>query len=153
MATAIRFTKPEREWLREWVTANLEAESQAIHVRGIKLGQSVLDKLIESERPKESRGAGLAVTDALDAFKSALGDRLVVPPTPGKPWWAMMGNGLKKYGLTRQQCVTIAKTAGAKWRSGFIKAESLVRQATVLLAEAQIELPVVNGGPAEMDDA
>lgn len=146
MAAAIRFTKAEIAAIKhafdECVTCPKGVPRSAF--------DSALAKIEASERPKETRGAGLAVTDALDAFKSALGDRLVVPPTPGKPWWAMMGNGLKKYGLSRQQCATVAKVAGAKWR-GFIKAESLVRQASVLLAESQLELPET-GGPTEMDD-
>lgn len=147
MASGIRFTKSERAAIRhafdECVTLPKSLKREAF--------DSVLAKLEESERPKDSRGAGLAVTVALDAFKAVLGDRLVVPPTPGAPWWAQMGKGLKKFGLSKQQCTTIAKTAAAEWR-GPIKALSLVNQADVLLHNSQLELPVKRSGPAEMED-
>lgn len=146
MAITIRLSKPETALLNRALSAFEPQDSKEN-----KTYESILTKIQVAELGKPTRGAGLAVPVALDAFKEALGNRLVVPPTPGASWWAMMGAGIKRYGLSRQQCVTIAKTAGAKWR-GFIKAESLVRQATVLLAESQLELPATQGGPAEMDD-
>ena len=105
----------------------------------LKLADSVLDKLAKSELGPVKR-AGISVAAALEAFRQAEGSRIVVPPTPGPGWYAQLQKRLTDTGITAADCATIAKVAAAKWH-GYIKAESLIRQAEALLQEAQLPLP------------
>lgn len=134
MARAVRFTKPEREILLyaidELVTLpagkGANAKRKALDSAKTKIEAS---ELLSSKR---EGGAPLSVGKAIDAFREVLGDRLVVPPTPGKLFWITMSRGLGVLGADEEQCRRIATVGGDQWQ-GHIKAESLVRQGAVLL--------------------
>lgn len=94
---------------------------------------SLLTKLDKAELMSGVK-RGLSPQDAVEAFKEVLGTRLVAPLGSV---WGEIGGRIRRLGLSRMQCVTIAKVAKDQWRPGPIKAESLVRQAEVLLSGAQ----------------
>lgn len=96
--------------------------------------ESLLLKLEKAEMLAGSKVRGLSPQVAAEAFKEVLGNRLVLPPSGAGGAWGAMAARIKALGLSRSDCVRIAKTAVAEWRPGPIRAESLVRQADVLLA-------------------
>ncbi len=108
----------------------------------------VIEKIEGSMKPKKA--VGLSPVTAVEAFKEVLGNRLLAPLASANGVWGSMGARIKALGLSRGDCVTIAKSAKAEWRNGPIKAESLVRQAESLLAAAQQELPT-DVTPAEYE--
>lgn len=134
MAIALRLTKPERTILAELLTVKLEEGGKP---GPLKLYASIADKLEASEllSSKKSSGAAFPVKDAIEAFRSVLGDRLVVPPNPGKLFYILMSKGLGFLGADAETCKEIAQQAAVEW-SGRIRAESLVRQGAVLLTSA-----------------
>lgn len=136
MAAAIRFTKPEREIVRDRVFA---VASQSEGKRGIlAICQSIIAKLDESERPRPPASArGTSISEAMAAFREVLGGRLVPPPDGASGMWAQMAKRVGALGITRLDCLSIAKTAGSQWR-GQIKALSLVNQAETLLQASQL---------------
>lgn len=97
--------------------------------------------LIEKIDAKETRVPGLSARTAVEAFRRVLGNRLVLPPSGAAGAWGAMARRLSALALTEDDCSTIAKRAAAEWRSGPIRAESLVRQADVLLAGVGGEHP------------
>jgi hypothetical protein len=131
MARGIRFRKPERELIGYAVTC-YRNESVAIDSTKFRLCNAVLEKLAASEAPPP-KPSGVSCSTAIDAFRSVLGPRLVVPPNPGAVYWVTMTRKLQALGVTREQCVQIATVAAEEWQ-GKIKAESLVNQGAVLLA-------------------
>lgn len=135
MAGALRFTKAERELIRhalEWLRQGQDKSS--------KTAESVLEKLELAELPVR-KGSYLTVPDAISAFREVLGQRLLAPRFEARGVLGQMKNRIQALGLTRQDCITIAKVAGEQWQ-GVIRAESLVRQADKLLADGQCELPI-----------
>lgn len=102
----------------------------------LKAGRVPESFLLKLEKAEMLKGAkkGLDPRTAVEAFREVLGDRLVAPLGSV---WGELGGRLRRLGLSRMDCVTIAKVAKEQWRRGPIKAESLVRQAEVLLAAAQ----------------
>lgn len=140
MASGIRFTKPERQLLRDLLdhVGPLGPLAGIYDMKAMAAASCIRHKLDASEQPKAA--SGLAVGEAITAFREVLGNRLVVPPSPSAGWYAQLGRELANTGITRLQCTQIAKTADATWRMKFIKAESLIRQAQLLLAEAQQDL-------------
>ncbi len=135
MAKGIRFTKVERQFLRRLLETGWEGTQIDYGAKFEKLRVSVFEKLELAEMPVK-RGTYLTVTDAIAAFREVLGQRLVAPGFQAVGVLAQMKNRIQALGLTRADCVSIAKTAGAQWQ-GPIRAESLVRQADVLMAGAQ----------------
>ena len=144
MASAIRLTGAEREFLARKID-----EAGCTNDKEERLRASVLAKLEASEMPV--RKTGLSAQVAVEAFAGVLGNRLVQPPRAALGVWGAMGNRLRMLGLTRGDCVTIAKVAAAAWR-GPIKAESLVRQADTLLSGAQMEVPGTSAGPVALEE-
>ncbi len=124
MAGAIRFTAAERAWIAE----------QVGKAAGNKTAELVLAKLERSELPV--RRAGLAPQKAIEAFGEVLGRRLIVPPSGAIGVYRQMAQRLASLGMTRGDCVTVAKVAAAEW-TGHVRAESLVRQADKLMAASQ----------------
>lgn len=136
----VRFTKAEREWLKAFVEPQSRVES-----KGGRLARSVLEKIELAEMPVR-RGTYLTVPDVIEAFREVLGARLLAPRHEAAGVRAQMKNRIQALGLTRADCVTAAKVAGAKWQ-GTIRAESIVRQADMLLAESQLSLPTSRTPP------
>lgn len=130
MARGVRFTKPEREVIRN--AFGLAGFSLTDKQR--KVANSVLDKLEAAEAPKEARGA-VTLAEATAAFQAELGSRLTLPPSPDQTWYIVQQKRLKQLGLTNDHCTTIAREAGAQWQ-GRIKLASLINQAESLLADA-----------------
>lgn len=99
---------------------------------------ALLEKIDNAEIRQKTKavGKGLAPQVAIEAFREVLGKRLV-PPLQGE--FGQLGVLLRNKGLTRMQCISVAKTAAAEWRAGPIRVLSLVRQADVLLAGAQTD--------------
>lgn len=137
MAKGIRFTKPERDFIRRAVGLLCSPWGEQTKLTQ-KLADSVNEKLELSEMPVK-KGTYLTVPDAISAFRSVLGQRLVAPGFQAVGVLSQMKQRIQALGLTKSDCVQIAKVAGAEWR-GPIRAESLVRQADVLMAGAQGEL-------------
>lgn len=136
MAKGIRFTKPERELLHQLTSFYRESSQRnADRKTRSKLADSILEKLELAELPV-SKGTYLTVPDAISAFREVLGPRLVAPGFQAVGVLAQMKNRIQSLGLTRADCVAVAKVAGIQW-AGPIRAESLVRQADVLMAGAQ----------------
>src|SRR5690606_29631606 len=103
--------------------------------------ESALKKLELAEMPVKQRG--LTVPDAIKAFREVLGPRLLAPRYEARGVLGQMKNRIQALGLTRDDCITIAKAAAVEWQ-GVIRAESLVRQADKLLASAQMEVPLTS---------
>ena len=128
MAAGIRFTKAERELIRNLLQWH-EGKAARTELQAVK---TAMEKLDRSELAMPKGAGGLSVNDAIAAFREVLGNRLVVLSSYGAGWYAQIGNRLKLLGLTRDDCIRVAKSAAAEWQ-GPIKAESLVRQAEYLL--------------------
>jgi hypothetical protein len=121
------------------LSVRLSAKEVAAIKEG-RLPETLVDKVSDAELRQKTRagGKGLAPQVAIEAFREVLGKRLVLP-LPAE--FGQLGVLLRTKGLTRMQCVSVAKTAAADWRPGPIRALSLVRQADVLLAGAQGDMP------------
>ncbi len=128
MATrGIRLTKPERELIRRLIAGSGYAADT-------KVAAGILDKLALSELPVKSRNPTLSVNDAIDAFRSVLGKRLLAPRHEAIGVLSQMKNRMAALGLTADDCRTIAQRAAVEWPDGLIRAESLVRKADVFLS-------------------
>lgn len=134
MAGALRLTKAERELIKAAVEC-FGGDS----AKERKARDSILTKLELAELPVK-KGTYLTVNDAIAAFKEVLGPRLLAPRFEARGVLGRMKNRIQALGLTRQDCVSIAKVASVQW-AGIIRAESLVRQADKLLVEAQQPMP------------
>jgi hypothetical protein len=144
---AVRFTKAETAQLLALLQTVSDCEAN-IKVR--KLYESILTKLESAALSVKS--VGLPVGQAIAAFAEALGSRLIAPPSGAGIIYAQMSRRIAALGLTRGQCLEIAKEAGHRW-VGAIKAESIVRQAEVLMsAEVQSPGRSTPKQPVEMDD-
>ncbi len=158
MARGIRFTRAEAALLKEILGFYVEScrRNEGKVKTRLKEAESIISKLELAEMPVK-RGTYLAVNDAVAAFKEVLGQRLVAPGFQAVGVLSQMKNRIQALGLTRADCVSIAKTAGAQWQ-GPIRAESLVRQADVLMAGAQqtfgshIAPPPRQSSPVELAD-
>lgn len=131
----IRLTKAERgviDYINERCPDVLEGMPKLA-----KAWTSFMSKVEASVAP--DKGCSLPLKEATAAFREVLGNRLVLPPSGAAGVYAQMTKRLKALGLTRGDCVTVAKSAAAEWR-GPIKAVSLLNQADTLLAAAQGEL-------------
>lgn len=101
--------------------------------------KSILKKLDESEAPLNKSAANhLTVNQAIGAFRSVLDRRLLVPPNGAGLVYIRMQAKLKDLALTHEQCITAATQAGRQWQ-GNIKAQSILNQAEMLLANAESE--------------
>lgn len=124
MASAVRFTKAEREFITQQVQTCRNAKEE-------KLRESILEKLEKSELVKgKGRAPGMSYGEITAAFREVLGDRLA--PAMGEFVGAVV-QGVRRMGLSRSDLTTIAVVAGAQWK-GRIKEQSLVNQAQVLLS-------------------
>ncbi len=110
---------------------------------------ALLAKIEKVEMLAGMKRTGITVGAALDAFKGVLGPRLLVPPSSAAGVFGQMAQRLKALGLTAADCVAVAKSANERWPRGAIRAESLVRQADSLLAEAQQDLPGTTRTPTK----
>lgn len=148
MAT-LRLTKPERELIRDQLAIATLTKADA------RVRESILVKLDESEKPKPKiPRAGVSISAAMEAFREELGVRLVSPPEGASGMYSAMSRRLALLGLTKLDCLVIAKAAGTQWR-GQIKAWSLVNQAETLLQSANLtpnNEPTVESAPTEMDE-
>lgn len=151
MARGLRLTKLEREVVK-FALEDWSPKKAA----WIKARESINAKLEESELPVK-RSSYLTVDDAIAAFRGVLGPRLIAPLPAAAGVKAQMKNRIQALGLTRADCESVARVAGVQW-DGQIRAESLVRQADKLMAEAQLELPTAPRkpgtapAPVELDD-
>lgn len=123
---AIRFTRAEKELLVELLGPALTAES----LKARKLASVIAAKLVAAEVPKPV--SGTSTREAIDAFRRALGNRLIVPPSTAGGVYASMQRRLTDLGIGPADCYEVARIAGVAW-DGPIRAESLVRQADKLL--------------------
>ena len=123
----------------------LKVTIAARELTALRAGTVPESLLLKLEKAEMLAGAprvrGLSPQVAAEAFKEVLGNRLVLPPSGAGGAWGAMGARIKALGLSRGDCVNIAKAAAADWRPGPIRAESLVRQADVLLTSLQKGLP------------
>ncbi len=129
MAVTVRLSKAEVAKLREGTVPG-----------------TLIDKIDGAEllaATKKNAPRGLPPQVAVEAFKEVLGDRLVLPPGGANGVWGALGARLRALGLTRDDCVLAARAAAAEWRPGPIRAESLVRQADVLLG-AKTGVPIID---------
>lgn len=156
MARAIRFIKAERELIQRYAQSIVDCPT-AIPKGVVRAAQGVLEKLQASEHPDTTRLDWLTVRDAIAVFSGVLDRRLIIPPNGASLEFIRMQHRLKSLGLTKDQCRTIAETAGKQWQ-GNIKVQSLLNQAERLLQEAaEPELGwttsevVIDGYPTEMD--
>jgi hypothetical protein len=117
----------------------------------LRAAQSVIDKLEKSTKPKPAKATGLSATVAVEAFKDVLGSRLLAPLPNAQGVWMGIGRRLAALGVSRMDCVAMAKSAAVLWPKGRIKAESIVRNAELLLSDVQQELPGTVEA-SEMDD-
>jgi hypothetical protein len=148
----IRFTKSERDSLKK-ILGHVHLSDYGSRI--VKDAHAILEKLELAEMPVK-KGTYLSTNDAIAAFKEVLGQRLLAPGFQAVGVLAQMKNRIQALGLTRQDCVTIAKVAGSEWQ-GVIRAESLVRQADKLLAKSQLDIksfapPPRGGGAVELSD-
>lgn len=154
MAKGLRLTKSERQSLKTLLDpVNINVGNYGNRL--VKDAASILDKLELAEMPV-AKGTYLTVNDAIDAFAGVLGKRLIAPTFQAVGVRAQMKNRIQALGLTRADCVTVAKVAGAQWQ-GAIRAESLVRQADKLLQESQLDLSGAppkpkHASPVELSD-
>lgn len=146
MALTVRLKKDEVGLIRDALGV-LQSEKTGTRYwsKVEKISSELLVKLaaLEEFGPLKKKSTGLPVRTAIEAFREVLGPRLVLPPNPDATWWAIQSRALTSGGFTREHCLGIARVAGRKWQ-GLIKIESLLRQATVLLAEE------VEGAVSEM---
>jgi hypothetical protein len=159
MARAVRFTKPERELIKEALGLYTPGDRRIGAIVTTKgktaAAESALEKLIASEKPEPPKlKAKLTLQAALEIFRGALGARLVLPPIGADGMYGAMQRRLTALQLDAEQCRAIAVQAGAEW-AGRIKASSILNQAEVLLVqhasyEAEQEHP--NGALDVMDE-
>lgn len=151
MAKGVRFPKAEREVIR-WGLKLVEEQTNATKGQ-LKAASAAVDRMDAAEllTSKRSGGAALSAGKAIDAFREVLGNRLIVPPTPGKLFWITMSRGLGTLGADEDACRKIATIAGERW-TGRIKAESLVRQGAALLTEAPGSTPRASTAEIPFDD-
>jgi hypothetical protein len=126
----IRFTKAERAVIRYM----LSGPSDSLLASEKKAAASVLEKLDLSELVKgKKRSAGLGAARACEVFAQVLGPRLVRPPPGAVEIYGAIGNRVRQLALTEEDCHYIATKASHLW-TGMIKAESIVRNAEMLMA-------------------
>jgi hypothetical protein len=151
----IRLTKAEREALVHVADTVLLYEhdfTTGKHDQKMLKGwRSLVEKVKAADAPKD-KGCSLSLKIALSAFDEVLGKRLVRPPPGAQAVWAQLTNRLKALGLTRDDCITVAKAAAGEWR-GPIKAYSLLNQADTLLAMASGNLDTTVRGTAPLTRA
>jgi hypothetical protein len=154
VASGVRFTKPEREWLRVWLKEYEDGPTPT--VGRLKLCESIVDKLDKSElvRARKKQRGGLSIDAALAAFAVALGGRLIRPPPRAFTVFGQMARRIADLGLTKEDCTRIAIEAGRRWPRGGIKAESIVRQADRLMTREVTVDPEARApdGPMGMED-
>lgn len=112
---------------------------------------SLMERVTAAEmRPRKPKPS-ISVNAAVTAFRGVLGNRLVMPAgNPGPGWWSQLQSRLNASGMTEALCTEAARAAGSAWR-GPIKAESIIRQADVLLSEAGAEANAP-AAPQEVED-
>lgn len=124
---AVRFTKAEKDLLVELLGPALAAESP----KARKIASVIVAKLVAADTPKPV--SGTSIREAIDAFRRALRDRLIVPPSSAGALYARMQQRLSELGISAADCYEVARLAAEVW-AGPIRAESLVRQADKLLS-------------------
>ncbi len=134
--TTLRLRKSDLEILAE-ADSFMMCGSGAISAKQEKAWSSFYERVLKAEmKPRGVKKHGPSVTDALALFRGVLGLRLVIPAgNPGASWYAPLQKRINDSGLTPEHLVEAAKLAADTWK-GPIKAESIIRQADVLLSGA-----------------
>lgn len=145
----MRLRKADREILA--ALDNSIAEGDLDHVlssKQLKAWSSFHERVIRDElKGKKKAGSGLTVASAVKVLDGVLGRRLVLPaayPRCGQSWFVQLQNRINASGLTEEHLKKAATEAAQAWR-GRIKAESVIRQADVLLADAGDDFEYVGG--------
>ncbi len=147
MAAGVRFTKAERDFIRQATGITRTPKEE-------KLRTSIIDKLDVSEMVKGAgQAAGIGWRAAVGAMTTVLGPNLAVPQHPAVSWMAWMSNRIRALGLTEEDCRTLAKVALAKgWRPP-ISFETLIKGADRYLAEDTTTTPkATTKAPLKMED-
>lgn len=149
MPVTLRLRKADLEVLAT-VDSLLET-ADGLTGKQMKAWSSLYERVLTAEmRPRKSKPA-LSVVAAIECFRGVLGKRLVVPAgNPGPSFWAPLQNRINASGLTPDHCTEAARAAGFAWK-GPIKAESIIRQADVLLSEAGALANVPQETPQEVE--
>lgn len=124
---SIRLSAAEHSLLREVL---LPCTGPGLSAKTSKTAQSILDKLQAATKVS----LGISAKDAIAAWRSVLGSRLIEPPQGAAGVFAQIHRRLAALGLTEDQCRRAAVAAGVRWK-GPIRAESIARQADALLSD------------------
>ncbi len=101
-----------------------------------KAWSSFLSRVAADGMKKVQSSNSYPVRDAITVIREALGTRYCPPAgKPGVAYYAALQGTISRSGLTADLCQRAAKTALKEW-GGRIKADSVIRQADKLLAEA-----------------
>jgi hypothetical protein len=148
MTSSVRFTRDEREFIQQLVTAH------ATSAREAKLRDRIVDKLEKAalNLKKRKPEPGLGWFEAQRTMRGYLGNRLAVPPHPSEMWQMRMSSRIRDLGLTREDCVRLCQFAeGTGWRPPF-SFETLIRGADRYLAAPPTPAPTGPiAGPLEVD--
>jgi hypothetical protein len=149
----MRLRKADREILAV-IDSYVESDSGAMSPNQMKAWTSFYERVLRDElKGPKKRGGGLTVADAVKVLQGVLGRRLVLPaafPRCGQSWYVQLQNRINASGLTAAHLTAAANVAADQWR-GPIKAESLIRQADVLLADAEEVEYAGEAAPQEAD--
>lgn len=141
---AVRFTRLEAQLLTELIGPALTADS----LKARKIASVIAAKLVAANTPKPAKGT--PIREAIDAFRRALGNRLVVPPSSAAALYASMQRRLSDLGIGAADCYEVARIAAVVWE-GSVRAESLVRQADKLLGSDE-QPKAAAGSPVTLGD-
>lgn len=123
--------KAERALIRDYLATDTAGGPVRERVR-----KGLADKLDQLDNPVKR--VGITAGQLLDEFRVILGARLVLPPSSAVGVYAQIARRAEQLGLSIAQWRAVAREAGARWR-GPIRAESIVRQADVLMSDAPLE--------------
>lgn len=126
---SIRLTVVEHALLSDVLTTMAQSTYDAKPGKN-RTARRILDKLQAAAKVS----LGISAKDAIAAWRSVLGSRLIEPPSGASGVFAQIHRRLAALGLTEDQCRRAAVAAGVRWK-GSIKAESIARQADVLLSD------------------
>ena len=126
----VRLTKGQREVVLRALDIFRSADLKAQEKRDLAEAVKRIE-MAELAGPKK-KAPGIGWQAAADAMVGVLGKRLVLPPSPTAEWCGRMSAKLRDWGLTVEDCVTIATNAKG-WRTPSMSFETLVYKALSLL--------------------
>ena len=142
----MRLRKSDRELLALIDTAVADGELDWTS-KTFKAWSSFYDRVLADElKGGTKKVSGLSVRRAIEVLQATMGRRCVLPagfPKVAPTWFITLQNRINASGLTEALLKQAAEAALVEWR-GLIKAESVIRQADVLLAG--------EGGPLQLRD-